>query len=368
MGGRGTGNRDRPGWRRGRGNWCRRQDPGSGVGSATVSNLKALWARNSGLLNAKILIAEGKEGGNITVGCIFNFSGKWKIFCKGKCIEGKVLIVTHEVTAQSGRYSIAYKEGTFPVSPTVLNVSITKLRKSDAGKYKCGLQRTFTLYPSNQEIEIRVEDAPISSKAASTLQPFSASVPSASTLTTQSLSSGPGGSTPSSASPQAPLVYVGLCLAVMIGVLIAAVLIFCRKRATVPKEPPVETEYANDTEANGVCEEVREEDRRRASPPAEVFPVYASVKHTKPNRDDGTDEDSRAAAAASHRTIEDASNKRIYSNVDCADGPAASLTSAPCGDADTTVYSVLQVEERSYGRHAEDTSPPVYSSVSFHQP
>jgi len=44
--------------------------------------------------------------------------------------------------------------------------------------------------------------APISSKAASTLQPFSASVPSASTLTTQSLSSGPGGSTPSSASPQ----------------------------------------------------------------------------------------------------------------------------------------------------------------------
>jgi len=98
-------------------------------------------------------------------------------------------------------------------------------------------------------------------------------------------------------------------------------------------EPPVETEYANDTEvslstsgtsqhpscswhllvlrrtpllllqANGVCEEVREEDRRRASPPAEVFPVYASVKHTKPNRDDGTDEDSRAAAAASHRTV-----------------------------------------------------------------
>ncbi|XP_034392481.1 uncharacterized protein LOC117733172 isoform X2 [Cyclopterus lumpus] len=328
-----------------------------------------LWARNTGLINAEILVAKGKEGGNITVECLFSFSGKWKIFCKETCKEGEVLIETDEVTAQSGRYSITYKEGMFPVSSTVLNVSITKLIESDAGKYVCALHRTFTPNPSNQEIEIRVEDAPISSKPTSTLQPFSASVPSASTqTTTPSSSSSPGSSIPSSASPEAPLMYVGLCLSVMIVVLIAAVLIFCRKRASIPKEPPVETECANDTEANRVYEEIREEDRRSPSRPAKVFTVYASVKYTKPNRDDNTDEYSLATAAASQKTVEDASNKLIYSDVDFADGPVASLNSAPCGDAVNVVYSVPQVEQRSYRHQAEDTSLPVSSSVTFHQP
>ncbi|XP_034392482.1 uncharacterized protein LOC117733172 isoform X3 [Cyclopterus lumpus] len=327
-----------------------------------------LWARNTGLINAEILVAKGKEGGNITVECLFSFSGKWKIFCKETCKEGEVLIETDEVTAQSGRYSITYKEGMFPVSSTVLNVSITKLIESDAGKYVCALHRTFTPNPSNQEIEIRVEDA---------------SVPSASTqTTTPSSSSSPGSSIPSSASPEgtkqsqkqhtalvgAPLMYVGLCLSVMIVVLIAAVLIFCRKRASIPKEPPVETECANDTEANRVYEEIREEDRRSPSRPAKVFTVYASVKYTKPNRDDNTDEYSLATAAASQKTVEDASNKLIYSDVDFADGPVASLNSAPCGDAVNVVYSVPQVEQRSYRHQAEDTSLPVSSSVTFHQP
>ncbi|XP_068582619.1 uncharacterized protein [Cebidichthys violaceus] len=330
-----------------------------------------LRGRNTGLINAEILVSTGKEGGDITVECIFIFSGRRKSFCKEPCEEEDILIETDDVTAKSGRYSIEYDKGTI-LQSAILYVSITKLTKSDAGKYKCGLHRYLT--PSSyQEIEIRVEEAPVSSKPNVTLQPFSASVPSASTLTTtQWLSSSTGSYTPSSASPegtqqsqkeQTPaadytLMYVGLTLVVILVVLLAAVLIFCRKRANIPKEPPVETEYANYTEANREYEEIREEDRWSTSP-VEVSTVYTYVRYTKPNGVETTDEYSLATAATSQKTIEDASGKLIYSDVDFADGPAASLNSAPRGDADNVVYSVPRVE---------DTSPPLYSVVTSHQP
>ncbi|XP_075953276.1 uncharacterized protein LOC142955876 isoform X7 [Anarhichas minor] len=242
----------------------------------------ALRGRNTGLINAEI-ISTGTEGGNITVGCKFNFSARKKIFCKEPCEEGDILIETEDVTAQSGRYSITYTEGAYPVRSTVLYVSITKLTKSDAGKYRCGLHRYLT--PSSyQDIEIRVEEAPISSKPNVTLKPLSASVPSASTQTTTQLSSSTGSYTPSSASPegtqqsqreQTPaagvLLYVRLTLVIMIIVLSTAVLIICRK--SEPKKPSVEAVYANITEANRVSEEIREEDEESRTPPLEMSAV-----------------------------------------------------------------------------------------------
>ncbi|XP_068582614.1 uncharacterized protein [Cebidichthys violaceus] len=244
-----------------------------------------LQGRNTGLINAEIIVSTRKEGGDITVECIFIFHGRRKIFCKEPCEEEDILIKTDDVTAKSGRYSIEYKEGTFPQTSTILYVSITKLTKSDAGKYKCGLHRYLT--PSSyQEIEIRVEEAPVSSKPNVTLQPFSASVPSASTLTTtQCLSSSTGSYTPSSASPegtqqsqkeQTPaagvLLYVRLTLVVMIIILSTAVLIICRKRASKRKEPTVEAEYINVTEANRVSEE-REDDGQSRTPPLQMSAV-----------------------------------------------------------------------------------------------
>ncbi|XP_075953284.1 CMRF35-like molecule 5 isoform X8 [Anarhichas minor] len=231
----------------------------------------ALRGRNTGLINAEI-ISTGTEGGNITVACIFTFSARKKIFCKQPCEEGDILIETEDVTAQRGRYSITYTEGAYPVRSTVLYVSITKLTKSDAGKYRCGLHRSLPL-PSYQDIEIRVEEA---------------SVPSASTQTTTQLSSSTGSYTPSSASPegtqqsqkeQTPaaatgvLLYVRLTLVIMIIVLSTAVLIICRKRASEPKEPSVEAVYANITEANRVSEEIREEDEESRTPPLEMSAV-----------------------------------------------------------------------------------------------
>ncbi|KAM6929965.1 uncharacterized protein PEZ65_009063 [Lycodopsis pacificus] len=360
--------------------------------------------RNTGLINADIIVRTGTEGGNITVACNFTFSGKKKIFCKQPCEEGDILIETENVTAERGRYSIAYTEGFYPARSTVLYVSITKLTKSDAGKYRCGLHRSYTPNPSYSDIDIRVEEAPISSKPNVALQPLSASVPSASTQTTTQLSSSTGSYTPSSASTQTTtqlssstrsytpssaspegtqqsqreqtpaadwnifcaLLYVGLTLAVIIVVLLAAVVIFCRKRASKPKEPPVETEYANDTESNRVYEEIREEDRRSTAPPVEVSTLYAYVQYTKPNDVETSDEYSVATAATSQKTIEDTSSKLIYSDVDFADGPAASLHSAPCGNADDVIYSVPQtnrVSEEIREEDEESRSPPLETSA-----
>ncbi|XP_044066037.1 uncharacterized protein LOC122882585 [Siniperca chuatsi] len=329
---------------------------------------------NTGLINAEIPVHTGTEGGNITVGCSFTFSGSRKIFCKEEC-EGKdILVETTGDRAQSGRYSIEY-EGAI-LSSERMFVSITKLTKSDSGRYRCILDRWIK--DSSEEFEIRVTDAPITSKPNWTLRPFSTSVPSASTLkTTQSLRSSSGSSTPSSASTlkttqppaaaTAVLPYLGLILAVMIVVFLAAVLIFCRKRASKPKEPPAESEYANVTKPSRVYEEIREEDRQSRAPPVEISTLYTYAKYTKPNGVEPTDDYSLATAASSQKRTEDDSSNLTYSQVDFSNRTAASLHSAPCGDADNTVYSVPRVEASSGGSHAEDASPPLYSTVTLHQ-
>lgn len=115
----------------------------------------ALGDGNVGLVNAEKLISA--EGGSITAVCPFSISGRKKFLCKDECKDGDILIETLDDTAQSGRYSIKYKEGTYPVSYTVLNVSITHLKKSDSGRYSCGLERPL-LPDSYQEFELQVID------------------------------------------------------------------------------------------------------------------------------------------------------------------------------------------------------------------
>ncbi len=65
---------------------------------------------------------------------------------------------------------------------------------------------------------------------------------------------------------------------------------------------------------------------------------------------------------------EDASNELTYSQVDFSCGAAASLNSAPHGNADNVIYSVPQVGTSSDGRNTTDASPPLYSTVTLHQP
>lgn len=244
------------------------------------------------LVDAKILVREATEGGNITVACSFTFSGNKKFFCKEECEEGNVLINTTGVRAQRGRYSIEYTEGSFPVSSTVLYVSISQLTKSDSGRYRCALDRVLFI-DGFLEFEIKVIDAPTSS------------VPSASTP--------PGSFTPSSSShqqhtdrppaaPPAPsgvLLYVRVVLTIMVVLLSLTLLIFCRKRTNNNKDRSADTEFTSVTEANRVNEEIREDRRSRSPPEASSVNVYANF--TKPT--ETTSKYSLVTAAGSQHKV-----------------------------------------------------------------
>ncbi|XP_050927408.1 CMRF35-like molecule 5 isoform X19 [Lates calcarifer] len=305
------------------------------------------------LINAETFIRTGTEGGNMTVTCRFNFHGSKKIFCKNECKEDKdILIKTGNNRAQSGRYSIEY-EGLLDIQSPTLNVTITQLTKSDSGRYWCGLGRT--VFPNGYyEIDLRVTDA-------------STSTTSTTTTVTQSLSSSSGSSTPSSSSPETNtqpktsptgpgvLLYVGLTLLFMIIVLSVAVLIFCRKNASKPKEPPADTVYANVTVAN----QAMREDRRGRSPPVEVSTVYSQAKYTKANRAETTDDYSLVAATASSAGNKAEDDALTYSEVEFVNGAGASHNSAPSGNAEAVIYSEPRVE-------GNDASPPLYSTVTSH--
>ncbi|CAK6984395.1 polymeric immunoglobulin receptor-like%2C partial, partial [Scomber scombrus] len=91
---------------------------------------------NTGLTNAVNLYA-GAEGGSGSLSCHFTSSGNTKFFCKGECKEENVLIKADGVTAQSGRYSIEYKDRFS--GRRIVTVTITQLTKSDSGRYRYGL-------------------------------------------------------------------------------------------------------------------------------------------------------------------------------------------------------------------------------------
>ncbi|XP_026010584.1 uncharacterized protein LOC113013692 [Astatotilapia calliptera] len=269
--------------------------------------LTALQDGNTGLVKAQTLPHRAEEGGSITVACKFYLPGSRKLFCKKKCEDGNILVETSDDAAQNGRYSIKY-EKTSTLSYT-LYVSITQLKQSDSGRYRCSLDRTLHT-DGNDDFELIVTEASTTSTPNGTLRPFSASVflSSASTPpTAQSLSSTSGSSTPSSASSETKhadvLIYVGLILLVMIVVLSAALLIFYMKRRTTkPRGPPVETEYA-DMQADNLC--------------------YAEVHFP-------------------HIPV---------------------TSSAPCGEATDVVYSMPQVD-LSTAIHTKGASPPLYATVA----
>ncbi|XP_014909618.1 CMRF35-like molecule 9 [Poecilia latipinna] len=109
----------------------------------------------SALCGAKTLIQT--KGGSITVKCSFALSGRGKYVCRDPCENGDVLIETEATEAQNGRYSISYREGTFPASSTVLYVNISQLIQSDSGRYWCGLKRRLMI-DSRQEFIVNVTD------------------------------------------------------------------------------------------------------------------------------------------------------------------------------------------------------------------
>ncbi|XP_063320551.1 polymeric immunoglobulin receptor-like isoform X2 [Pelmatolapia mariae] len=78
-------------------------------------------------------ISFGVVGRNLTAEFPFT-AVTWKMFCRGECKGGNVLINTTDEKHQSHRYSIELKQENG--APT-LSVSITQLIMSDAGRYSC---------------------------------------------------------------------------------------------------------------------------------------------------------------------------------------------------------------------------------------
>ncbi|XP_039460338.1 uncharacterized protein LOC120435245 [Oreochromis aureus] len=294
--------------------------------------LTALQDGNTGLVKAQTLTHRAEEGGNITVKCSFYLSGSRKLFCKEKCENGNILVETSDDTAQNGRYSIKYEQADI-TSYDTLYVSITQLKQSDSGWYRCSLGRAWWT-DGNDDFELIVTEASTTSTPNGTLRPFSASVflSSASTPpTTQSLSSTSGSSTPSSASSGSSdvLIYVRLILVVIISIFLATLLIFyMMRRTTKPKGPPVESERADITQDNNVYVEIREVNRQSSSPPAGVSSVYATPKAS--NKMEMKTIDLHSLSASPHNKVHaspadhttDASPPHLSKNIssDAADG------------------------------------------------
>ena len=89
---------------------------------------------NIGLINAQIPIYTGTEGESITAPCNFETTGRWRYFCKDEC-KGYILSM-YSGSHQNGTSSMRYYETS---GGSRLDVTITQLRKSDSGRYRCGL-------------------------------------------------------------------------------------------------------------------------------------------------------------------------------------------------------------------------------------
>ncbi|XP_043980203.1 uncharacterized protein LOC122835311 isoform X1 [Gambusia affinis] len=172
------------------------------------------------------------KGKNITVSCSFTFSGRTMYFCKTDCSRENILVETTDYRAQSGRYIIEFNRTGF--ASHVVYVSITELKTSDSGWYRCTLGRI-----QHDDFKIVVVSASPTATSTGRLS-FSSSPPFSSETTKPSSTSAP---------PAGVLLSVGVALTIIIIVLAAALLVFFKYRKNKQHkagsaEPSVGTEYA----------------------------------------------------------------------------------------------------------------------------
>ncbi|XP_024662205.2 polymeric immunoglobulin receptor [Maylandia zebra] len=107
------------------------------------------------LVKAKHNIWSAAEGANGTLNCNLTLSGSTKFFCKEKCERAEdILIKTDGSTAQSGRYSIEYKDGAS--GRGIVFLTFTHMITSDSGMYRCGLGRSAP--DAYYDFEVRVSN------------------------------------------------------------------------------------------------------------------------------------------------------------------------------------------------------------------
>ncbi|XP_039466273.1 polymeric immunoglobulin receptor-like [Oreochromis aureus] len=108
------------------------------------------------LVKAKHNIWSAAEGANASLNCHITLPGSTKFFCKEKCERDEdILIKTDGSTAQSGRYSINYKDGSS--GKGIVSVTFTHMIKSDSGMYRCALGKSSVPDKYN-DFEVRVSN------------------------------------------------------------------------------------------------------------------------------------------------------------------------------------------------------------------
>ncbi|XP_071333563.1 polymeric immunoglobulin receptor-like [Trachinotus anak] len=110
--------------------------------------LSVLSDGNTGLIHAQTIFTR-TEGEDLRHNFTVNDAERSrKYLCRNNCKKGNILIETHSKSAQSGRYIIRY-DG-------VLNVVISALTQSDAGRYRFGVGNSSSQGPF-QDFEIKVK-------------------------------------------------------------------------------------------------------------------------------------------------------------------------------------------------------------------
>lgn len=109
---------------------------------------------------SEVLETNGHVGGNVSIHCFssrspVNISELYSInFCKDVCSDENTIIQMEKAGSamkRDLRYSVELDGG-----DGVFTVTINHLRKTDAGRYLCGLMRTFNVI--YQEVSLKVVD------------------------------------------------------------------------------------------------------------------------------------------------------------------------------------------------------------------
>nr|XP_046190533.1 uncharacterized protein LOC124019191 [Oncorhynchus gorbuscha] len=301
----------------------------------------------------------GVVRGQIKITCSY----KWaedndKYFCKESCSKNDILI-------QSDGKQNYQKKDRFSILNTingVFTVTITKLEKSDSGKYWCGVKRL--LKDTYTEVHLKVTDAPPTSTSSPvTSRPHvSTTLPNLST-TSANLSAMflvSGDISGHSSSRAGLMVWTSAGLVVMVTVLGLVLLLFYRQRRgtrrTTPP-PPVSSNTQPDPtgEVDCVYEEIREADRQTDTLPLVISSVYSTVNSPTTYPADQASTTYPADQASTTYPTGQASTT-------CPAGQAS--TTYPAGQASTT-YPADQASTTYPAGKASTTYPADQASTTY---
>ncbi|XP_042172017.1 mucin-3A-like isoform X2 [Oncorhynchus tshawytscha] len=312
----------------------------------------------------------GVVGRQVKINCSYSWAeDNDKYFCKESCSKKDILIQS------DGKQNYKNKDR-FSILNTingVFTVTITKLEKSDSGKYWCGVNRL--LKDTYTEVHLKVTDAPpTSTPSPVTSRPHvSTTIPNLST-TSANLSAtflASGENSGHSSSRAGLMVWTSAGLVVMVTVLGLVLLLFYRQRRGTRRTPPppVSSNTQPDPAGEVVCvyEEIREADRQTDTLPVVISVVYSTVKSPNNSTTYPADQASTTYPADQASTTYPAGQASTtypagQASTTYPAGP--SLYNLPCCQASTT-YPAGQASTTYPAGQASTTYPAGQASTTY---